>query len=82
MSSLLAPCCRFERVQHEKCLMDRTVSLCWGAFEDRFGTCVPAPSVGAASSAKLKMSRRSDIPLPLDLELLWTARQPTAVLSS
>ena len=34
---------QFAKIRHVKCLMDRLVSVCWGDWDDGYGTCVNSP---------------------------------------
>ncbi|KAL1499910.1 hypothetical protein AB1Y20_012592 [Prymnesium parvum] len=49
---------QFSLIQHEACFMQRVVSICWGEWEDHFGTCVRGSCDGGLGSACLPSDYR------------------------
>ena len=73
---------QFSLIQHKKCFMQRVVSICWGEWEDSFGTCVRGSCDGGLGSACLPSDyRRSQYVAlnwakwPFFIDALLVARQ-------
>eukprot|EP00966_Prymnesium_polylepis_P067601 1569946-Prymnesium_polylepis.1 len=73
---------QFSLIQHEACFMQRVVSICWGEWEDSFGTCVRGSCDGGLGSACLPSDyRRSQYVAlnwakwPFFIDALHAARQ-------